>query len=105
MSNNAHDVHKYERVKQGKNKNWIIFVCRLPDCTHSLERKLVIGKKCECWNCKNPFIMTAKHVTRRRPNCGCKDHHKKREKIISSEVINDSSIMDLLNNIKIDKGN
>lgn len=62
-------THKYERRKLGKNKDYIVYACVLPDCTHYLERSLAKGMKSICWKCGNVFTMTMRSLTRRKPVC------------------------------------
>lgn len=49
-------VHKYHRIRLGKNKR-IEYKCAIPGCVHHLPPELVIGRECICWVCGEPFYL------------------------------------------------
>lgn len=42
-------VHKYQRRVIGKD--YIVYACALPECTHYISEALVEGKLTICWRC------------------------------------------------------
>lgn len=61
-------VHKYLRVRLGKDKKFIVFRCVLTDCPHFIRREFIIGKRTICWRCGAEFVMTAK-TQQLKPHC------------------------------------
>jgi hypothetical protein len=62
-------IHKYRRIKIGKNKDYVVYKCFL-DCPHYITPELVIGRMSICWYCGNEFEMT-KASLKLKPTCGC----------------------------------
>jgi len=58
-------IHKYLRQTLG-HKGYIIYKCILPNCSHFLAEKLVLGRQAICWRCDNSFIITKFH---KKPHC------------------------------------
>lgn len=50
-------VHKYKRAKLGKNKQFVVYRCVLPDCTHYLAEHHIVGQRNVCWVCGKPHII------------------------------------------------
>lgn len=69
MSRQKH-IHKYKKIKLGKD--YIVFRCLLPDCSHYIRRELAEGKVSICNRCNQPFIMT-KNVVRKHAMPHCDD--------------------------------
>jgi len=61
-------VHKYVRVAMG-SRGWTVYKCSIPDCTHFIQEKLVIGRSTICWRCGSTFIMTRHTATLKEPHC------------------------------------
>lgn len=57
-------VHRYRRAVLGKD--YVVYKCVLPDCTHYLSEQFIIGKKNLCWRCNEPHIITRKLA---KPHC------------------------------------
>jgi len=75
-------VHRYKRAKLGKGKDFIIYQCVLPDCTHYLSAERIVGKKNLCWVCDKPHtIYQDSNGVLARPHCrACtKTKEKKRD--------------------------
>ena len=68
----ASHIHRYHKVDIGKRREYFVFACALPDCTHYLHSEnQVVGKFSLCWRCGKKFII-AKDVRGRvlkRPHC------------------------------------
>lgn len=56
MKNNH--THKYVRTEL--SPTYLVYKCVLPNCTHYLPTKLVIGRMSICWNCGVPFQIVAR---------------------------------------------
>ena len=57
-------IHKYKKDILGKD--YVIYRCVLPGCTHYLPERLIKGKFCVCWRCGEPFIIKLLHS---KPHC------------------------------------
>lgn len=55
----AQHVHKYQKRKLGKNKDYVVFACALPNCRHYIAPQLAIGKASLCNKCGEIFLITA----------------------------------------------
>ena len=60
--NHIHTYVKYKR-KPG------FFRCEAQDCTHSIDRELIIGKLNLCSMCGKQMILTREDLRRARPRC------------------------------------
>lgn len=77
-------VHKYKKVdigaKNGPNdrKEFIVFKCMLPDCTHYIEQALAEGKFCLCNRCGELMTLTKAAMQLVKPHCiSCTQHKHK----------------------------
>lgn len=61
-------THRYERVDIGVSKEYFVYRCTLPDCSHYLSESLVIGRKAICWRCGEEFVLT-KNLLFKKPHC------------------------------------
>ncbi len=61
-------THRYERVDIGVTKEYFVYRCTLPDCSHYLPEALVVGKKSKCWRCGEEFVLT-KNLLFKKPHC------------------------------------
>jgi hypothetical protein len=68
--------HKFKRIKQGKDRKYIIFRCILPGCTRTVQKEFINGIPAICWRCGREFIMNATTL-QARPGCGCTRKHSK----------------------------
>lgn len=88
-----HHVHKYRKVKLGRNGDYVVFACSLPDCSHFVPADLALGKWSLCWRCGDKFALTEKAVMLSKPHCiSCTRGME--EKIPIREVEIDESIFD-----------
>src|SRR4051812_24615942 len=67
--------HKYIRKKLGKKKDYIVFACQHPACSHYISADLIVGKLSQCNRCNTPFRMTKTAAKKLKPHC--KDCTKK----------------------------
>lgn len=88
-------IHKYERVEVGK-KNWIIYRCTLPNCSHFLPTaSLIVNKESLCWGlCGDVTIYTQEDFNQKlkKPMCGsCRELRKaQRENTAIIPVVEES---------------
>lgn len=61
-------THRYERVDIGVSKEYLVYRCTLPDCSHYLPESLVVGKKSICWRCGAEFVIR-KDLLFKKPHC------------------------------------
>lgn len=57
-------IHKYKKDILGKD--YVIYKCVLPSCSHYLSERLIKGKFSICWRCGEPFIIKLLHA---KPHC------------------------------------
>jgi len=89
-------THKYKRMKIGKEKNYEIFRCFQPGCTHYIAAEHVINRNSICWACNKPFTITYKLI-KVKPTCqDCKDQRKSDRE---AQPIENFSLEDMLANI------
>lgn len=95
-------VHKYERVKMGKDKSFIVYKCALPGCTHYIQETFIQGKIALCWRCNEEFVIGAKvHRKPLCPSCTKKLPLRHFETLhgtrsLESETLEDSEFLDRL---------
>lgn len=66
-------IHKYHRVKLGKQKQYTVYKCALPDCAHYVGKELARGRRSICWQCGNDFVLSAYSIRLAKPYCpNCK---------------------------------
>lgn len=83
-------VHKYRKVKLGKDGKYVVYACSLPDCSHFIPADLVIGKRSICWRCESEFIINEKTGALAKPHC--RECTRGTEKVEIPEI--DESIFD-----------
>ena len=81
MSNRvANHLHRYKKVNIGSTgKEYLVYRCMKPACSHYIRMELAEGKLCECNRCGEPMIITKDTLTHSnggkpmaRPHCqGC----------------------------------
>ena len=81
MTSNKH-IHAYKRINIAKKegKEFLVYKCQQPDCSHYLTPELVVGKHSECPRCGDIFKIQIHHLDLVFPYC---DHCKR-------EISNDS---------------
>jgi len=65
-------VHKYMRVICNKDKDYTVYKCMIPGCTHWLRKELILGRESVCWNCGASMYLTSRDLTMKKPrhyNC------------------------------------
>ena len=69
MSRTQYDhLHHYKAV----NKNKKVYKCTVPECPHSVNASLMIGREAGCPECESKVIITAEHLRRENITCiGC----------------------------------
>lgn len=76
-----HKIHKYIRVKVGKNKR-TIFRCSFEGCVHKvLYEELVIGRKSICNRCDEEYIITKATTRLAKMHCDKCTISPKQEKL------------------------
>jgi hypothetical protein len=50
-------IHKYRRVKLGRDKTYTVYACAFPDCTHYMPTDRIVGRRTICWVCDKPTII------------------------------------------------
>jgi hypothetical protein len=61
-------VHKYQRFKIGRKKDYIIYKCMHTGCAHYIEQNLLVGRSSICWMCDQEFqIVKGKQIP--KPLC------------------------------------
>lgn len=70
MSKIPDHLHKYKKTDIGSNdKEYLVFRCLKPACSHYIPVKVAEGKLCECNRCHNPMILTKKAMILTLPHC------------------------------------
>jgi formylmethanofuran dehydrogenase subunit E len=63
-------LHKYKRINIGTNgKEFLVFKCIQPTCTHYIRMDMAEGKLCECNRCGEPLVLDKFAMTLARPHC------------------------------------
>ena len=60
-------THRYERATLGKD--YVIFKCNLPGCTHYISKILAKGRMTLCNRCNEPMILNAAAMQFKKPHC------------------------------------
>jgi hypothetical protein len=59
MAKLPNHLHKYKKVNLGQNgKEYLVYRCMKPACSHYIPLHLAEGKLCECNRCGEPMIIT-----------------------------------------------
>lgn len=85
MKSKNNHVHLYELVTFAKSGRQV-FKCMLPMCTHYLpEIELALGRASLCHHCKETIVLTAEHLSVKKPLCmKCREIRKlRREALVS----------------------
>jgi hypothetical protein len=70
-------IHRYKKVNlsREKDKEYLVYKCVKPLCSHYVPIALVEGQMCECNKCSEPMLITKKVLTHSsnkpmaRPHC------------------------------------
>ena len=62
-------IHKYMRVNLGIKKEYPVYRCVRPGCTHYQRASLVMGMQGICWRCARPFVLTIKNIQHVKTTC------------------------------------
>lgn len=62
-------LHRYKRVRLGKEKKYEVMKCQEPACTHYIEIALAEGKLCACNRCRQPMILDKIAIQLAKPHC------------------------------------
>lgn len=68
----ANHLHKYKRVNLARKrdtKDFLVFKCVRPACSHYVPLNLAEGKLCECNRCGNPMILNKESMQLAKPHC------------------------------------
>lgn len=69
-------IHTYERPRWDKK----IYRCIAPDCSHYINKKLLLGKYGKCPECGAQFILDREKLLRAKPKCDfCSNTRKSKE--------------------------
>lgn len=73
-------THKYERRFIGRKKDYEVFVCQIPRCTHYVEAAFIVGRQSICWVCGDEFVVfkPTNNPVPKRPHC--RECTRKRDK-------------------------
>jgi len=83
-------------MKIGKKKDYIIFRCFIPGCTHYISEDHIINRKSLCWACDKPFIIVYKLI-KLKPVCAkCKSE---RQAELKAQPIAGFDLKDMLANV------
>ena len=61
-------LHKYQRTILGR-RNWLIYRCMVPGCTHYIDADLILNRLCECWRCGNAMAINKRAALLAKPHC------------------------------------
>lgn len=66
-------VHKYFRVNAGKTKDYFVYRCAIPDCSHYIQENFILYRMTICWECGEPFPVNDYISTRKIVYPKCND--------------------------------
>ena len=66
MQKKKNHYHRYRKVKMGKNKDYVVYQCVEPECTHYIAPELLVGKIAQCFYCRNMFTISREQVRKDR---------------------------------------
>ena len=74
-------IHKYYRKRMGKD--YKVYACALPDCSHYIAADLIVGKKTVCWVCgRVTIVYRDSNGVLARPHCKSCTKRKTEEETI-----------------------
>lgn len=97
-------IHQYYRIDKARRSPdpYIVYECRLADCTHYLPIASIIGKRCVCWDCKSPFFMDRQSL-QIKPRCRTcrteRPYHKSKVKEFKDDLNPQGNVSDLLDRL------
>lgn len=78
-------LHRYKKINIGNGKSgrdFIVFKCMRPACTHYIPVHLSEGKLCECNRCNEPMLLTKAAMQLTKPHCiNCVKRTKKADEV------------------------
>ena len=77
--------HKYKRKRIGKDKDYIVYACVLPNCNHYITPELLEGKEFLCWRCGKANLAGVLTRNLAKPHCKACTKSKKEETLIKTE--------------------
>lgn len=85
-------IHKYKKINLGRNgKEYLVYRCMKPDCSHYVPIAMAEGKLAECNRCEQPFIISKVQLTgssmkpMTRPHCNdCIDRKKVKDEDVAA---------------------
>lgn len=90
MAKKPEHLHLYKKINlsQTRGKDYPVYKCMKPDCSHYLPIILAEGKLCECNRCGEPMVITRHTLTcmsgskpMAKPHCPNCTKSKKRDNI------------------------
>jgi len=61
----ANHLHRYRRVNLGRDgKEYLVYRCTKPLCTHYIRLDMAEGTMCECNRCGSPMIINREVMTK-----------------------------------------
>lgn len=64
MSRSRHN-HVYKRVNLGKDKEYIVYKCIKPGCSHFVREELILDRVAECPECEGIFTIKKPNLSRK----------------------------------------
>jgi len=98
MAKKNNHTHQYVREKLGKQ---LIYRCILPDCSHYILARLVLGRKSLCNYCGAEFVIDKHNSTLRKPHCNecVVVHNAKPKPVLIKPSIQDANIESFLSQL------
>lgn len=62
-------IHKYQKVILGRNKDYVLYKCMIPSCTHNLQPELMLGIEAMCYDCGTTFTINSRADLIERLKC------------------------------------
>lgn len=68
---NPNHVHRFKKINLARNpgKEYLVFRCTKPTCSHYIPVELAIGKLCECNRCEQIMVIDKVSITLTLPHC------------------------------------
>ena len=64
-------LHKYRKVKMGKNKDYLVYSCQDPGCSHYISPTLLVGKIARCYLCNEAFVIDREQIRKGQLKLRC----------------------------------
>jgi len=91
-------IHTYERRKKPKGikSDQVFYRCIDPDCSHRVLREDLFGKRANCPNCGESYILDPRILRLKLPHCGCNKLDAEQLQEIKENVTPERIMEDLL---------